>query len=92
MPKQIQIDFDLFCDLLAYFSDNESVSDKAKYDEIYQKLSDKAEKIINRELFTRYKRAPTAEEREKYRQMYLDQRGISQSFRSDKEVKKETAF
>lgn len=87
MPKQIQIDFELFRDILDYFynhyDEHESEPD---FNDIYEKLSEKVEKIINRELFTRYKRAATPEERERYRKEYLDRREISKSFRTDKEV------
>lgn len=90
LPKQVQIEFDLFCELLTYFHDHQDEHESGSdFDEIYRKLSDKADKIINRELFSRYKRAATPEERERYRKEYLDKRGISQSFRSDREVKSE---
>lgn len=89
MAKQIQIDFELFCDLLSYFHNHQEEQHDYDYDEIYEKLSDKADKIINRELFSKYKRAATPEERERYRQEYLNRREISKSFRTDKEVPKE---
>lgn len=90
LPKQVQIEFDLFCELLTYFHDHQDEHESGSdFDEIYRKLSNKADKIINRELFTRYKRAATPEERERYRKQYLEKRGISQDFRTDREVKSE---
>ena len=37
--------------------------------------------MVERELYTRSKTAPTEEEREKARQEYLDRRGIPEDFR-----------
>ena len=37
--------------------------------------------MVERELYTRSKTAPTEEEREKARQEYLDRRGIPENFR-----------
>lgn len=82
--KQVQIDWELFRDLLDYFyADDEPQGFEA--DEIRRQLSEKVDKIINRELFTKYKRSPTGAEREAARQEYLNHRGISKSFRSDTE-------
>lgn len=83
MPKQVQIDFELFLDLYSYFfGENAPEGDDAN--EIRRALDEKAERIINRELFTRYKRAPTGEEREQARRAYLDRRGIFRA-RTDSE-------
>lgn len=86
--KQIQIEWDLFVDLYCYFfGETSPIGDEA--DAIRRQLSDKIDRIINRELFSRYKRAPTGEEREAARIAYLDRREISESFRSGKERKRE---
>ena len=37
--------------------------------------------MLNRQLYSRYKTAPTKEEREQARQEYLDRRGVPQSLR-----------
>ena len=37
--------------------------------------------MLNRQLYSRYKMAPTEEEREQARQEYLDRRGVPQSYR-----------
>lgn len=81
--KQIQIDFDLFCDLYAYFYENHKDFDPSS--DIWYRIEDKMDKVVARELFTKYKRAATPEEREAARKKYLDYRGISKSFRTDKE-------
>ncbi len=45
---------------------------------IYQTAEDG---LADRELYSKYKMAPTEEEREKSRQEYLDRKGIPESFR-----------
>ena len=84
--KQVQIDFKLFCDLLDYFEvGGEYQGADFLADEIRQQLDSKVDKIISRELFSRYKRTPTGAEREQARQAYLNHRGVLNSFRSDEE-------
>lgn len=84
MPKSIQIDYKLFCDICNYFFDENAPQD-FETDEIRRQLNEKIEKIINRELFSKYKRTPTGVEREKARKEYLDHKGILEDFRSDSE-------
>lgn len=84
MSKQIQIDWELFRDLIDYFF-SDGAPEGFEADEIRKKMSEKIDKIINRELFTKYKRAPSGAEREVARQAYLNRRGISKSFRTNTE-------
>lgn len=84
MSKQVQIDWELFLDLYDFFFREES-PEGFEADEIRKKMSDKVDKIISRELFSKYKRSPTGAEREAARQEYLNHRGISKSYRSDRE-------
>ena len=49
--------------------------------EIKKGLEEKMEAMVRRDLYTKYKTAPTEEEREKYRQEYLEKKGIPESFR-----------
>jgi len=49
--------------------------------EIKKGLEDKLEAMVRRELYTKYKTAPTEEEREKARQEYLKKVGMHRSFR-----------
>lgn len=86
MPsKQVQIDWDLFLDLYSFFFDDEEAPTGYQADEIRRRISEKVDKLISRELFTKYKRTPTGAEREQARQEYLNHREISSSFRSDTE-------
>lgn len=84
MGKQVQIDWELFVDLCNYFIDENAPTDW-QANEIRNKLSEKVDKIINRELFTKYKRTPTGAEREQARQEYLNHRGIHKDWRTDEE-------
>jgi len=81
MSKQVQIDWELFVELLDYFATDTAPEWQA--DEIRSRLAEKVDKIVSRELFSKYKRMPTGAEREQARQEYLNHRGISKSFRSD---------
>ena len=82
MANQVQIDKDLFFDLYDYIVEREDLESI----ELCQRMQDKINKMIDRELFSRYKRAATPEERESYRRQYLDRRGVPQSFRTEKET------
>ena len=84
MQKNVQIESDLFIALLDYFNDPESNAYMSE--EIRKKLDDKLDKLINHELFTKYKRASTPTEREEARKEYLKQRGISKDFVSEHEI------
>ena len=70
--RNVQIPYELFFQLLQYFLmenyENEEI--------IRQGLERKLDTMVNRELYSKYKTAPTEEEREKSRQEYLDRRGI----------------
>ena len=74
--KTIQIPYDLFIDLAMYHLRGEDDYEE----EIRQGLEQKLDAMLNR-LYSRYKTAPTEEEREQARQEYLDRRGVPQSYR-----------
>ena len=79
----IQIPESLFYDILRYYliaSKGEEVPEELDK-RVFNGLSDKVQKIADRELYTHYKTAPTEEEKEKARQKYLDSKGIPESFR-----------
>ena len=79
----IQIPESLFYDILRYYliaSKGAEVPEELDK-RVFNGLSDKVQKIADRELYTLYKTAPTEEEREKARQKYLDSKGIPESFR-----------
>ncbi len=76
--KYIQISESLFSALVKYHLleiEQENVSL-----EIKKGLEEKLETIVRRELYTKYKTAPTEEEREKARQEYLEKVGIQKKF------------
>lgn len=84
--KQIQIPELLFVKLCQYFLLDQQSAELEK--SIIQGLNDKLERHIDHQLYTKYKSAPTDEEKEKARQEYLDRKGISESFRWSEEYEK----
>lgn len=75
--KSVQIPEDLFIALMKYhLLDIEEVQP-----EIKKRLMDKMDSITMRLLYSKYKTAPTEEEKEKARKEYLDKRGVPDSFR-----------
>ncbi len=48
---------------------------------IKQGLEAKLDALVMRDLYSKYKTAPTEEEREQARKEYLDRRGVSEKFR-----------
>ena len=75
--KNVQIPQELFMKLLRYhLLDDDSCADDVK-----KGLEQKMNTMVERELYTKSKTAPTEEEREKARQEYLDRRGILADFR-----------
>ena len=75
--KQIQIPEELFVLLIKYhLMDMEEVQP-----EIKKGLMDKMDSITMRLLYSKYKTAPTDEEKQKAIQAYLNKRGVPESFR-----------
>lgn len=75
--KNIQIPEELFIALIKFHMlDMEEVQP-----EIKKGLMDKMDSITMRLLYSKYKTAPTEDEKEKARQEYLDKRGVPDSFR-----------
>ena len=75
--KNIQIPEELFIALAKYhLLDIEEVQP-----EIKKGLMDKMDSITMRLLYSKYKTAPTEEEKEKARKEYLEKRGVPESFR-----------
>lgn len=75
--KNIQISEQLFFALLKYHL----VEMDDVLPEIKKGLEEKLEAMVKRDLYTKYKTAPTEEEREKARQEYLEKVGMHRSFR-----------
>lgn len=83
MNKKIQIDMQLFRNLIEYFYGTQDEDLKL---EICKAIEQKVDKLIAHQLFSNYKKAPSnSEEREKLRQEYLDHIGVFQNFRSESE-------
>ena len=75
--KQIQISEELFIALMKYHV----MGLEEVQSEIEKGLMDKMDSITMRLLYSKYKTAPTEEEKEKARKEYLDKRGVPESFR-----------
>lgn len=75
--KNVQITESLFLALVKYHL----LETNDYEEEIKKELSSKLDSMIKRQIYTRYKTAPTEEEREKARLEYLDKVGISTEFR-----------
>ena len=75
--KNVQISEELFVALLKYHL----VEMDDVLPQIKKGLEEKLEAMVKRDLYTKYKTAPTEEEREKARQEYLEKVGMHRSFR-----------
>ncbi|BDF33145.1 hypothetical protein CE91St62_12100 [Lachnospiraceae bacterium] len=75
--KNVQIPSELFILLIRYHL----IEDVSSGEKIRIGLEKKMDVLIDRELYTKYKTAPTDEEREKARTEYLDRSGVRDSFR-----------
>ena len=75
--RNVQIPYELFLQLLQYF-----LMDNYDDEEIIRLgLEKKLGAMMNREVYSKSKTAPTEEERERFRQEYLDRKGMRESFR-----------
>ena len=75
--RNVQIPYELFFQLLQYF-----LMDNYDGEEIIRSgLEKKLDAMMNREVYSKSKTAPTEEERERFRQEYLDRKGMQESFR-----------
>lgn len=75
--KNVQISYELFLELIKYhLLDAESDTENIK-----KQLTNKVDALVMRELYSKYKTAPTEEEKERARKEYLDRHGISENFR-----------
>ena len=73
----VQISQELFMQLLRFHLVEDESCDK----EIRQGLEKKLDRMVMRDLYGKFKTAPTEEERERARKEYLDRRGVPESFR-----------
>ena len=75
--KNVMVPEELFGKLLKYHL----LDQKQEEDDIRKGLEKKLDAMVNREVYSKFKTAPTEEEREKFRQEYLDRKGMQESFR-----------
>lgn len=75
--KNVQISQELFMQLLRFHL----MEDVDCETEIKQGLEKKLDKMVMRDLYGKFKTAPTEEERKQARIEYLDRRGVPESFR-----------
>ena len=75
--KNVQISEQLFVALVKYHL----LEIDDVYPEIKKGLEEKVDALVMRELYTKYKTAPSEADRERARIEYLDRRGVSESFR-----------
>ena len=75
--KSVMIPEDLFGKIIKYHL----LDQEQEADDISKGLEKKLDAMVMRELYTKYKTAPTEEETEKARKEYLDRRGVPESFR-----------
>ena len=71
--KNVQISEELFVAIMRYFM--------LEQEELLPQIKQGLDAMVMRELYTKYKTAPTEEEKEKARKEYLDRRGVPESFR-----------
>lgn len=79
MAKNIQISQELFLQLCKHHLCD--ISDSETLQAIHKGLNDKLDQMARRELYTAYKTAKSAEDREKARLAYLEQIGLNEDFR-----------
>ena len=91
MSNNIQISRQLFVSILQYFltPDLDEDTQRELFDYISNEVNEKLDKMVARELFSKYKTATTSEQREQARRKYLDHKGIQSAWRTDTEVKDE---
>ena len=77
MKKNVQIPYSLFIDLVKFHLINLEENEEKIKNELEKKLN----ALVMHDLYQKYKTAPTEEEREEARQKYLDERGVTESFR-----------
>lgn len=75
--KQIQIPEQLFMELVKFHL----LDVEENLPSIKQGLEAKLDALVMRELYSKYKTAPTEEEQEQTRKRYLDRRGVPEKFR-----------
>ena len=76
---RIELEQSQFTSLIVWLNDHQG--EAQELDQLYKIFSDKLDKMIAHELYTKSKTAPTKEQQEQARQEYLDRKGIHKDFR-----------
>lgn len=78
--KSVTIPQDLFIDICRYmlFEDDKT---EERHKRIQKGINNKLDRIAEHELYTKYKTAPTDEQKEEARQEYLERKGIPARYR-----------
>lgn len=76
-PKSVNIDYELFISLLRFHL-GDCLDEQST---IINSLNAKLDKMIDHDLYTKFKTSPSLEDRERARQEYLNRKGIPESFR-----------
>lgn len=79
-PKNIQIRYELFTALIEYICSHPDNNDP-RYSEIMDGIREKLDAMARHDLYTLYKTGVSAVVREQARQKYLEEMGITPSFR-----------
>ncbi len=82
--KQIQIDMDLFRDIVDFFYGDPDEDEDIER-RIRRGIEDKVERLVAHNLFSQYKKANDPDERNRLRIEYLDHIGMPKSYRTDNE-------
>ena len=80
MSSKIQIDMDLFTDLVVYAYRHEEPNDM-QYIRMMSQVNEKLQAMRRRELYTQYKAGSSSDDRKTARSAYLDLIGCFESFR-----------
>lgn len=78
--KSVTVPEDLFWLMAAYVLED-SVRTPENHETIVKGIKAKLDRITEHKLYTKYKTAPTEEQREEARNEYLERKGIHSSFR-----------
>ena len=75
--RNVQIPYELFFQILQYFL----MENYEGEERIRKGLEKKLNAMVDRELYSKYKTAPTEDEREKTSQQYQESKGLQENYR-----------
>lgn len=75
---QLTLTYPQYAEMLIYCMNHEDEPELQRFSKI---LQNKLDKLVEHDLYTKYKTAPSEEQKEQARQEYLERRGIPTSFR-----------